>query len=115
MVYISISYNYSPAFKSPESWFKRTKAYAGILETLSKNNTVINVKQIGYEGRRLYNGVDYRFVNLGKHDTFFPFKLNLFVKSLNPDVVLVQGLHHPLQLMQLPSTMLKRPLPAQKK
>jgi len=101
MVYVSLSYNYSPAFNSPESWFKRTKAYAGILETLGKNNTVINVKQIDYEGQQFNNGVDYRFVNFGKRDTFFPFKLNRFVKRLNPDVVLLQGLHHPLQLIQL--------------
>lgn len=101
MVYVSVSYNYSLAFKTPEDWFKRTEAYAGILEQLSKNNTVINVKQIDYEGQQLYNGVDYRFVNFNKKDTYFPFKLNRFVSNLKPDFVIVQGLHHPLQLIQL--------------
>jgi len=37
MVYLSVSYNYSPAFDSPESWFKRTEGYAGIMECLSKS------------------------------------------------------------------------------
>jgi glycosyltransferase involved in cell wall biosynthesis len=101
MIYVSVSYNYSPAFKSPESWFKRTELYAGILEHLSKTHTVINVKQIDYKGEHLYKGVQYRFVNFGKKKTYFPFQLNRFVKNLKPDVVIVQGLHHPLQLMQL--------------
>jgi glycosyltransferase involved in cell wall biosynthesis len=101
MVFVSLSYNYSQAFKSPESWFKRTEGYAGVLEHISKNNTVINVKQIDYEGECVFKGVDYRFVNFKKRKTYFPWGLNHFVKSLNPDVVLLQGLHHPLQLIQL--------------
>lgn len=101
MIIVSVSYNYSPTFTSPESWYKRTKGYAGVLEGLSKNNTVFNVKQINYEGNGLHNGVQYRFVDFGKKKTYFPWQLNRFVKSLNPDVVMVQGLHHPLQLMQL--------------
>ena len=101
MIYVSVSYNYSPAFKSPQSWFKRTEGYAGVLECLAKADTVINVKQIDYEGEHLYKGVQYYFVNCGKRKTYFPFQLNRFIKNLNPDVVLVQGLHHPLQVMLL--------------
>ncbi len=101
MIYVSVSYNYSPNFISPESWFKRTEGYAGILECLSKNNTVFNVKQINFEGERIHNGVNYKFVNFDKKETFFPVQLNRFVKDLNPDIVIVQGLHHPLQLIQL--------------
>jgi glycosyltransferase involved in cell wall biosynthesis len=101
MIYLSVSYNYSPDFKSPESWFKRTELYAGILEHLSEAHTVISVKQIDYKGEHLHKGVLHHFVDFGKKKTYFPFKLNRFIKSLNPDVVIVQGLHHPLQLMQL--------------
>jgi glycosyltransferase involved in cell wall biosynthesis len=101
MLYVSVSYNFSPDFKTPESWFKRTEGYAGALEYLSKENTVINIKQIDYKGNHIYKGVDYRFVDFGKKKTFFPWKLNRFIRDLNPDVVIVQGLHHPLQLIQL--------------
>ena len=101
MIYVSVSYNYSPTFDTPESWFKRTEGSAGILECLSKEHTVINVKQINYEGNHIHNGVQYRFMNFGKKKTYFPWRLNVFIKSLKPDVILVQGLHHPLQLIQL--------------
>ena len=101
MIYVSVSYNYSPTFDSPESWFKRTEGYAGVLECLGETNTVFNVKQINFEGKRVFNGVVYHFVNFGKTNTYFPRQLNQFVKRLNPDVVIVQGLHHPLQLIQL--------------
>jgi glycosyltransferase involved in cell wall biosynthesis len=101
MVYASVSYNYSPIFDTPASWFKRTEGYAGILECLSKTNTVINVKQINYEGNSTHKGVQYRFVDFGKKETWFPRQLNLYIKNLNPDVVIIQGLHHPLQLIQL--------------
>jgi glycosyltransferase involved in cell wall biosynthesis len=107
MLYVSISYSYSPDFKSPESWFKRTAGYAGIFECLAKENRVISVKQINYEGEASHNGVEYRFVNLNRGKTHFPFKLNRFIKSLKPDVVIVQGLHNPIPLILLHSILNK--------
>ncbi|HEY2580715.1 MAG TPA: glycosyltransferase family 4 protein [Mucilaginibacter sp.] len=101
MIYVFVSYNYSPSFNTPQSWFKRTEGYAGVLECLSERNTVFNVKQINYKGNQTYKGVEYRFVDFGKKKTYFPHQLNQYVKSLNPDIVVVQGLHHPLQLIQL--------------
>jgi glycosyltransferase involved in cell wall biosynthesis len=101
MKYVSVSYNYSPDFSSPESWLRRTKGSAGILECISKENEVINIKQINYEGNCFHNGVDYHFVDFGKRKTYFPLRLNRYIKNLNADIVIVQGLHHPLQLIQL--------------
>ncbi len=101
MLYVSISYGYSPGFNTPESWFKRTAGYAGIFLQLAKNNRVISIKQIDYEGDAMHNGVEYKFVNLNRKKTHFPFKLNRFIKNLKPDVVIVQGLHNPIQLILL--------------
>src|ERR1700744_1335317 len=101
MRYVSISYSYSPDFNSPESWVKRTAGYAGVLECLSRENEVISVKQIDFEGETIHNGVQYRFVNLNRRETHFPFRINRFIKSLKPDVVIIQGLHKPIQLSLL--------------
>jgi glycosyltransferase involved in cell wall biosynthesis len=101
MLYVFVNYNYSPDYTTPESWFKRIAGYNGLVEELAKTNEVISIKQINYEGRQIHNGVDYRFLDCGKKKTFFPRKLNRYVKSLKPDVVFVQGLHQPLQLIQL--------------
>ncbi|MDP9079248.1 MAG: glycosyltransferase [Bacteroidota bacterium] len=126
MLYISISYSYSPDFNTPESWFKRTAGYAGIFECMAKENKVISVKQINYEGIASHNGVDYHFVNLNRNKTHFPFRINRYIKSLNPDVVIIQGLHNPIQLIHLHSILPKKtkiiahhhaekPLPGMKK
>ena len=101
MFYVFVNYNYSPDFNSPESWYKRTAIYTGALECLSKENTVISVKQINYEGIHIHNGVYHHFLNLNRKKTYFPRKLNQYIKNLNPDIVFVQGLHQPLQLIQL--------------
>src|SRR5579872_4380692 len=101
MVFVSVTYYSSMNFDSPEAWFQRTEAYTGILQSLSKENTVINMKRINYEGNVVHKGIDYRFLSIGKRDTYFPFTLNRYIKNLKPDVVLVQGLHVPLQVILL--------------
>ncbi|MBS1527365.1 MAG: glycosyltransferase family 4 protein [Bacteroidetes bacterium] len=100
MKYVSVTFNPSMEVSSPEAWFRRTEPYSGILFCLAKNHAVINIKQIGYEGIYPHQGLEYHFVNFGK-DTLFPRRLIRYVKNLEPDVVLVQGLHNPLQLIQL--------------
>jgi glycosyltransferase involved in cell wall biosynthesis len=101
MKYVFITFNSSLSFDSPESWFKRTEGYAGVLYSLAKENTVINIKQINYEGDCLHNGVLFHFINFGEKDSYFPRRLICFVEDLEPDVVFIQGLHNPLQLLQL--------------
>jgi glycosyltransferase involved in cell wall biosynthesis len=78
------------------------------LEHLSKNNTVISIKQINYEGIYTHNGVQHHFVNLNRKKTFFPNQLNRYVSNLNPDIVFVQGLHQPLQIIQLKARLNKK-------
>jgi len=101
MKYVFVSYNYSPDFNSPESWITRTNLYVGILECLGRENEVISVKQINYGGNYFHNGVDYHFVRFYQQKTYLSLRLNRYIAALKPDVVVVQGLHHPLQLMQL--------------
>jgi glycosyltransferase involved in cell wall biosynthesis len=71
------------------------------MEGLSQENTVISIKQIGYKGRYTCNGVQHHFVNLNTSKTYFPRALNRYVKNLKPDIVFIQGLHFPLQVIQL--------------
>lgn len=101
MKYVFLTYAYSPSFNSPQNWIERTVAYAGILQCLSKRNTIINIKQIDYEGNYDHHGVQYHFVNFYKNKAYFTWRLNHYVKNLKPDVVVVQGLHVPLQVIQL--------------
>jgi len=108
MKYIFVTFSASLDVDSPEKWFQRTEAYAGILYSLANENTVINIKQINYEGDCLHNGVLFHFINFGETNSYFPRRLSHFVKGLEPDVVFVQGLHNPLQLLQLCLTLNKK-------
>ena len=101
MRFVFVSYNYSPDISSPEEWLNRLKIYVGSLECLSKVHAVMRVEQINYKGNFWHNGVRYYCAGHGKKKNYFPGKLNAFVKSLRPDVVIVSGLYFPLQVIQL--------------
>jgi len=101
MRFVFLSYNYSPGIHSPQAWIDRIKFYVGSLEALAKTNTAIRVDQVDYEGEYMHNGVKYHFINDGKKKNYFPKKLNRFVRSLQPDVVVVSSFLFPLQVIQL--------------
>jgi glycosyltransferase involved in cell wall biosynthesis len=101
MIFVFVSYNYSPNFNSPERWLKRTESYNGLMECLGKKNKVISLKQIDYEGVYEHNNVEHQFVKFNKRPKYIHWKLNNYVKNLNPDIVFVQGLHEPLQIIHL--------------
>ena len=102
MRYVFVSYVYTKEFNEPRAWLKRINAYAGILEALAKENEVISIEQINYEGMVLNQNVEYRFVQFyDKNSRFFPKKLNNYIKAQQPQIVVIQGLHFPLQVIQL--------------
>jgi glycosyltransferase involved in cell wall biosynthesis len=101
MKFVFASYVYIEEFKDPELWLKRINAYTGIQRALSINHEVISIEQIDYEGTHMANGVDYRFIKLSACERLFPLKLHRYIHSLSPDVIIIQGLHFPLQVMQL--------------
>jgi glycosyltransferase involved in cell wall biosynthesis len=101
MKFVFASYVYTPAFNSPAAWIDRIKAYTGILEALAKNNLVISIEQIDYEGEYKKDGVEYLFKRFSKNELRFPLRLHQFIKGQKPDVVVIQSLHFPLQVIQL--------------
>jgi glycosyltransferase involved in cell wall biosynthesis len=98
---VSLTYINSPGFNQPLDWIERLYAFTGVFEELSKEHTVFCIEQINYSGDLLHKGVQYHFRNYGNGVNRFPFQLHRFVKQLNPDIVIVRGLHFPLQLIQL--------------
>lgn len=101
MNFVFVSYVYALDFSSPESWLKRIEIYSGIYEHLSSLSPLHSIQQIDYKGNFEQKNVHYHFVNFGKPLKYFPWKLNTYVASLHPDIVVVHGLHQPLQLIQL--------------
>ena len=101
MKLVFTSYSSSPEFSQPDLWLERINGYTGILEHLNKTNTVFGIERIDYEGEYEYKGVRYFFTRLNRKVARFPFKLHKQIKSLEPDVVFVNGFIFPLQVLQL--------------
>jgi glycosyltransferase involved in cell wall biosynthesis len=101
MKFIFAGYVFTREFNQPELWLNRIKMYNGILESLSKNNEVVSIQQIDYEGEHVKDGVKHYFKKFSKAGRYVPGKLHYFIKKQKPDVVVVQGLHQPLQVIQL--------------
>lgn len=101
MKFVFASYVFTKEYNRPGAWIDRIKAYTGIQEALAKNSQVISIEQIDYEGEYAKDGVQYYFRRFTKLGLLFPRKLHGFIKSQKPDVVVIQSLHFPLQIIQL--------------
>ncbi|MEO8405866.1 MAG: glycosyltransferase family 4 protein [Chitinophagaceae bacterium] len=101
---ISLTYINSAEFDQPPDWIRRLYAFTGVWEEIGKQHEVFCIEQINYTGDYIHNGVQYYFRNYGKGVNRFPLRLHKLVKKIKPDIVLVRGLHFPLQLIQLRMT-----------
>ena len=98
---VSTSYSKTEAFDDPLAWLKRINFYTGILDELARKNKVFSIERINYEGAYQQNGVQYHFIKLQKKVVRFPWRMHRLIKTFRPDVVLVNGLVFPLQIIQL--------------
>ncbi len=98
---VSTSYSSTKSFTDPLKWLERIDFYTGILDQLAQQHDVTSIERIDYEGQHKQNGVQYYFYRLNNRVAQFPARLHRFLKKLKPDVVLVNGLVFPLQVMQL--------------
>jgi glycosyltransferase involved in cell wall biosynthesis len=101
MKFVSITYTKKPQFSQPEAWFRRIRAYLGVLESLARRHSVISIDRIDYNGEVCLNGVQHHFPDFGDNRFGVPWKLNHLVKKQKPDIVLVQGMIFPLQVILL--------------
>lgn len=108
MTFVSISYHERSDISSPEAWFDRIKMYRGSWELIARQHRVIRIEHIAYKGQAEHDGIQYYFRPAKKSKLYFPRKLHRLIRSLNPDIVTVHGLHFPLQTIvlkyQLPSS-----------
>src|SRR5207344_1736951 len=60
-------------------------------------------------GELYHQGIQYKFVDYGKKKSYMPLRLHRLVKKLEPEIVIVHGLHYPLQVLQLRMHLGKKP------
>lgn len=105
---LSTGYSHTQEFNSPDAWLERIGFYTGILDELAKTHRVSSIEQIDYEGIVQRRGVDFHFINTRMGETRGPTRLNKYISSLKPDVVLINGLIFPLQVIHLRSLLPRR-------
>lgn len=98
---VYLNYFCSKKYEKPEDWLAKMQPVNVVLAQLAKKHTVISVQQTNYCGEIKRRSVDYRFVNFYKKTAFLPFHLNLFVKKLQADVIIVHGTVFPIQTILL--------------
>ncbi|RYY97724.1 MAG: glycosyltransferase [Chitinophagaceae bacterium] len=94
-------YTQSSDFRCPQAWLGRISFYTGILEALAEDHAVCSVEHIGWSGRVERGSVQYEFLPLGPLARRLPLRKHRFMRNWRPDAVLLNGFHHPLQLLQL--------------
>lgn len=97
---VFLSYHYSAHIQSPQEWMDKISFYTGWAKIMAKEHTIFRVDQIDYEGNMETDGIQYYFVR-DRPNNYLPHQLNRFVKSLNPDGVLVSSFLFPVQVFLL--------------
>jgi len=103
---VHISYLPIEGVTHPGDWFKRVGFFYGILDALATHIEVHNIAGIGYTGNTMHNGVHHHFLPAKKIRSTAA--INHYIKSIQPDVVIVAGLMFPYQLLMLRRKLGKR-------
>jgi glycosyltransferase involved in cell wall biosynthesis len=98
---VSTGYSFSPDFSDPEEWLEKISFYTGILECLGKTHRVTSIEQIAFNGTIRRGNVEFYFLSPKGNELSTCLYVNAHIKKLNPDVVLVNGLIFPMQVVQL--------------
>jgi glycosyltransferase involved in cell wall biosynthesis len=99
---IHISYNVPrPNFSDPEAWLKRISFTTHVLQHMAAYASTVAIYNIRYKGFIEKNNVSYYFPKFSRWALRFPFRVNRFIKKLQPDVVIVHGLIFPWQVVML--------------
>jgi glycosyltransferase involved in cell wall biosynthesis len=94
-------------YTDPFLWLKRIDFFVALQTRLARYGAVSSVHCINYEGVVSAENVNYHFLRLNQWQTIFPIRLNEYVKSLQPDVVIVHGWHHAWKIIMLKLTLPK--------
>ena len=73
----------------------------GFAEFIKDKVDIQFVKHLNYEGKETINDIKYTFFKSRNRFWYIPFKTHRYIKQQQPDIVIVEGLIFPLQLIML--------------
>lgn len=98
---IDLNYHTHSYLSRPEEVLELQKASIGFVEFIKDKLSIQLIKHLNYEGEKWVNDIKYVFFKSRNKFWYIPFKTHRYVQKQNPDIVLIQGLIFPLQLIAL--------------
>jgi glycosyltransferase involved in cell wall biosynthesis len=98
---IDLNYYMHADILDPEEVLKLHAASTGFVKFIHRELDIQFVKHMDYEGEKIIEGIRYNFFKSRNNFWYIPFKANRFVQLQRPDIVIIQGLIFPLQLLAL--------------
>jgi len=98
---IDLTYHSNLEYTQPSQLITAQKEALGFIHFIKHLLNIEIVKHLNYEGSSVINGVKFSFFKKNNHFWSIPFKTHAYIKKENPDIVLVQGLIFPLQVIFL--------------
>ena len=98
---IDLNYHMHSDISEPSEVMELQKASTGFVKFINRKLVLTLVKHMNYEGERSANGITCNFFK--RKNSFFsiPFKTHRFIKIQSPDIILIQGLIFPAQIIAL--------------
>jgi glycosyltransferase involved in cell wall biosynthesis len=99
---VHLSYAHITDYDDPDKWLKRINFFVALIEEMATEADVKSVHCIQYSGQLKRNGVEYFFLKCSRLQSIFPLGLHRHVlNQLKPDIIVVHGVHFPLQVLLL--------------
>ena len=98
---IDLNYHTHSNLSNPQEVLELQKASIGFADFIKEKLSIQLIKHLNYESEKYINGVKYVFFKSKNKFLHIPFKTHRYIRKQNPDIILIQGLIFPLQLIAL--------------
>ncbi|MGV3504798.1 MAG: glycosyltransferase family 4 protein [Adhaeribacter sp.] len=98
---VDLTYYAHPEFDKPEQVWDRHREALGFISFVRPPLQLEVIKHLNYEGTACLHGVKFSFFRKKNRFWTIPFHTHRYLARLKPDLVLVQGLIFPLQVLCL--------------
>lgn len=98
---IDLNYHTHSNLSNPEEVLELQKASIGFVDFIKEKLSIQLIKHLNYEGEKCFDGVKYVFFKSKNKFLHIPFKTHRYIQKQNADIILIQGLIFPLQLIAL--------------
>ncbi len=98
---VDLVYHYHKEYKDPKEMLAKQQPTLGFIPFLKDKINYTVIRHLNYEGKEITDGVRYACFRRRNAAWQIPFKTNRYIKSLDPDIVLVHGFTFPIQVIAL--------------